>query len=486
MRKYSGLIALGALAIAGGAQASSHREAPFITEHPKVDGTDFYMFRSYEAGRDAFTTLIANYHPLQDSYGGPNYFSMDDEALYEIHIENTGDANEDMTFQFRFSRNVKDLKVNSNGTDVSVPLINIGTISAGNTANLNVEESFTLDLVTGDRRTGTRQAITNANGGATTFAKPVDYIGEKSLGDAAAYEAYSVGNHTYDITIPGCATPGKVFVGQRREPFPVNLGTIFDLVNATPIDPPTPRDAGANVIRNKNITTLALEVPTICLTNAGANPKIGAWTTASLRQGRVINPAPTFDANPAANKPAAIEGGAWTQVSRLGMPLVNEVVIGLKDKDRFNHSEPSGDTQFLTYVTNPSLPVLLNVLFPTVSAPTTNPRNDLVQVFLTGIPNVNDTGSTAEMLRMNTTTPVTAVGAQNDLGVIGGDNAGFPNGRRPMDDVVDIALRVVMGALLPPAEAPNGMTAFTDGAVAQPGDYLTTFPYLGTPVPGSP
>ena len=485
MLRTAAVLAL--VTLVGGAHASSHREAPFVTEHPKVDATDFYMFRSYESGRDSFVTLIANYHPLQDAYGGPNYFSMDPDALYEIHVENTGDAVEDLTFQFRFQNVLRDLTVPVNGVDVSVPLINIGPIVTGDESNLNVQEQYTVTLVTGDRRTGTSAAVTNAADNTTVFRKPVDYIGTKSLGDASTYEGYAR-SYLYSINVPGCGTAGRMFVGQRDDSFPVNLGVIFDLVNtdpATPTDPPIARNAGANVLDQKNVTTFALELPISCLTNSGANPKIGAWTTASLRQGRVLNPSPVFDSNPALIKPPAIEGGAWTQVSRLGMPLVNEVVIGLKDKDRFNASEPQADTQFLTYVTNPTLPVLLNALFG-VTPPTTDPRQDLVEVFLTGLPGVNDTGSTAEMLRLDTAAAVVDAATQQDLGALAGDTAGFPNGRRPGDDVVDIALRVVMGALLPPAEAPSGSLTNTDGAAADASTFQSIFPYLNTPNPGAP
>ncbi len=469
------------LALGASSYASSHREAPHITEMPKVDATDFYMFQSYEAGVNGMTTVIANYQPLQDAYGGPNYFTMDDEALYEIHIENSGDANEDMTFQFKFSRTTRDLKVDAGGVMTSVPLTNIGAISAGNTASLNTIETYTLDLVTGDRRSGTRASITKAGTSTTVFEKPVDNIGVKSFPGANAYANYAA-THIHAISIPGCNGNGRVFVGQRREAFAVNLGEVFDLINTNPLGA---RNAETNVIRNKNVTSLALEIPTACLTNGGARPNIGGWTTASVRQARLINPSPKFDANPAADKKPTVEGGAWTQVSRLGMPLVNEVVIGLKDKDRFNHSEPNADTQFLSYVTNPSLPELIQILFPAVTAPNAFPRNDLIQVFLTGIPNVNDTGSTAEMLRLNTGIAVTAFGAQNDLGVVGGDNAGFPNGRRPIDDVVDAALRVSMGVLLPAGDAPSGQLGYTDGVQVVPGDLLQTFPYIGTPIPGS-
>lgn len=468
------------------AQASSHREAPFITRHPKVDAADFYMFRSYEANRAAFTTLIANYSPLQDSYGGPNYFSMDPDALYEIHIDNVGDGKEHLTFQFRFSITNNDAQFTVGGKKVSIPLvINGGAIDGVNPAGLNVRETYTVTMVTGDRRTGTRQAVTNATTGSTTFDKPVDYIGNKSIPDYAGYAA----KHVFAVNIPGCATPGKVFVGQRKDPFVVNLGETFDLINikapATAFDPNAEK-AGHDDLAMKNVTAIEMEVPTTCLTN-GKEAVIGGWTTASLRQGRAINPTPSSTG--AASK----EGGAWTQVSRLGMPLVNEVVIGLKDKDQFNHSKPSGDAQFINYVTNPTLPALVEVLFGSagVKAPTNFPRNDLVAAFLTGIKGVNQpaTVTPSEMLRLNTTTPVSAT--QNRLGVIGGDSAGFPNGRRPGDDVVDIALRVVMGRLCVlsigcvPADAPAGSIDFTDGAYLDSSFTDNAFPYLKTPVAGA-
>ena len=233
-------------------------------------------------------------------------------------------------------------------------------------------------------------------------------------------------------------------------------------------------------------------MPTSCLlsTTAG-DPVIGGWTTASMRQGRLINPSPKSDAD------VSREGGAWTQVSRLGMPLVNEVVIGLKDKDKFNHAKPSGDGQFADYVTNPTLPALVEVLYGSAGAkaPTNFPRTDLVAAFLTGIKGVNQPKVVvaSEMLRLNTSIAATAPGAQKRLGVIDGDNAGFPNGRRPGDDVVDIALRVVMGKLctLPlgfctAADAPAGAIRFTDGAFLDETFVNASFPYQKTPLAGSP
>ena len=484
--KRSGLaIAVAGLCIsAGAANASSHREAPFITEVPKVDGTDFYMFRSYETGRADFVTLIANYLPLQDAYGGPNYFDLDEDAVYEIHIDNSGNAQENLTFRFQFSDNLNDIQlpVGPDGDQqmVSVPLKNIGDASDGD--NVQVSQEYTVSVIRGDRRTGTVETATNVTDGTATFDKPLDNIGEKSF--PGGYQAYA-NQHIFEIGIPGCATNGQVFVGQRKEAFAVNLGEIFDLVNTNPLGP---RDGeGAGDLADKNVTSFALEVPTECLTGTAVTgmdqPVIGGWTPASVRQARVINPQPTVD-----GKGATVEGGAWTQVSRLGMPLVNEVVIGLKDKDRFNASEPMNDGQFATYVTHPTLPELLEILFSSAGAEAPNnfPRTDLVTAFLTGVPDVNmPVGvQTSEMLRLNPEIAATPAASQNDLGVLGGDNAGFPNGRRPVDDTVDIALRVVMGALT--TDAPNKDAPFTDGVQLDPAELQEVFPYLATPLAGSP
>ena len=455
------------------ARASSHREAPFITTQPKVDGTDFYLFNSYEAGRGGFVTLVADYLPLQDAYGGPNYFALDDQALYEIHVDNTGSGRESLTFQFRFHNASKDIALTigtgANAQTVAIPLINAGQIFAGNTAALNRIETYTLNIIRGDRRTGISQAITNAATGAATFEKPVDNIGNKSIPDYAAYARA----HLYSINIPGCATAGKVFVGQRKDPFVVALGKTFDLVNLNPLGPVNV--PGADSLADKNVTSLELEVPATCL--VGNSPVIGGWTTASVPKNRVRHDDEA--------QPDPSDRAAWTQASRLGMPLVNEVVIGLKDKDRFNASEPKDDAQFLTYVTHPTLPTLLQLLFG-VTAPTQYPRNDLVAVFLTGVPGLNANGGASEMLRLNTSTAPVPAAKQSNLGVLGGDVAGYPNGRRPGDDVVDMSLRVVMGVLLPSNVAPSGQLPYTDGAYVDASFFDETFPYLRSPIPGSP
>jgi hypothetical protein len=458
------------------APPSSHREAPFVTEHPKVDATDFYLFRSYEAGREGFVTVIANYLPLQAPYGGPNYFFMDPEALYEIHLDTTGDAVEDLSFQFRFQNEFQELALDigpaGNTKRVPIPLLQKSAITADADPDSNLRETYTLTVVHGDRRAGTAQAVTNADGGGTSFVKPIDNVGAKTLPDYAGYAAQFV----YDVNIPGVGM-GRVFVGQRKDPFVVNLGEVFDLIN---YDPVGAEDSRADLLADANCTSLILELPIAGLPFGSKQSVIGGWTTASLRQARVLNP------HPSGHGRGSREGGAWTQVSRLASPLVNELVIGLPDKDRFNASEPVDDAQFLTYVTHPTLPALIEALFPIVQAPTLFPRADLVAAFLTGVQGLNQNGSAAEMLRLNTSLPAVAKGAQNRLGVIGGDLAGFPNGRRPGDDVVDIELRVAMGVLLSATDAPSGNLPYTDGAFLDDSFFDATFPYLRTPLAGSP
>lgn len=507
-RKYIGRIALlGAATLPLATFASSHREAPFITTRPKVDATDLYMFNSYEPGRAGYVTLIASYQPFENPQGGPNYYTMDPNGLYEILIDNTGSGHEALTFQFRFTTTTSGLAVKAGSKTVPVPLVNIGPLSATSSAAQNVAETYTVTLVRGDRRVGTAAAVTDASTGSSTFAKPYDNIGAKSISNYAAYAA----NYVHTVTIPGCNAPGRVFVGQRQDGFVVNLGETFDLVNIKyPVEELAPsgqnaRNLAPNSLAGYNVTSIALEVPASCLT-AGSDPVIGAWTTASLRQAEVLNPLPESAKSAgsvgAVAKPTgpSVEGGAWSQVSRLGMPLVNEVIIGLPDKDRFNASAPKNDGQFADYVTNPSLPILLQTLFGSagVVAPNVYPRTDLEAAFLTGIKGLNQPvkPAAAEELRLNTSTAVTPIASQNDLGVLGGDLSGFPNGRRPIDDVVDIELRVAMGVLLSPfdgsasdpdpASDASRQLHYTDGAEPNPANYLPAFPYLNTALAGSP
>jgi hypothetical protein len=457
-----------------GVSASSHREAPAITKTPKLDATDFYMFNSYETGRDGFVTFVADYIPLQDAYGGPNYFTLDPDAVYDIRIDNNGDAKEDLVFRFEFDVKRKDiaLPIGPKGDQktVAIPLIQAGPIGVGDDGALNVNESYTLSVIRRDARGHERDAVRvkDHQTGGDRFVKPVDNIGLKTIPN---YDAYA-NQFMYTIDIPGCATAGRVFVGQRKDPFVVNLGETFDLVNiAAPIGE---IHGGHDDLADKNVTAMVLEVPKACVVSGPSNPILGAWITASLPRKEDEHHNQGHDHS--------------VQVSRLGAPLVNEVIIGLKDKDKFNASQPKDDAQFLDYVTHPTLPALLEILFGAagVRAPTQFPRTDLIAAFLTGLDGLNKTATPSEMLRLNTSIAAKTAEAQSNLGALGGDLAGFPNGRRPGDDVVDIELRVAMGALLPAESAPSGSLAFTDGAYVDSSFFDITFPYLRTPIPGSP
>jgi hypothetical protein len=493
------LIAAMSIALLPGlALASSHREAPFVAGNPTVDATDFYMFTSYEPGRSGYVTIIANYDPTQFAGSGPLYFPLNQNAVYDINIDNSGDAKPDLVFRFQFTNHYRNLTVPAGGDPTAVPLLNIAPFSTNGSSALNRYETYTVTEYHGAPTSVQGQMLTSTTG-SSTFNKPVDNIGDKSIADYASYAKQYMYNK---VKIPGCAQAGRVFVGQRKDGFVVNVGELFDLVNLNPVGP---RDGTQNALHNKNVTSIALEVPKSCLINASGDPVIGGWTTASLRSARMINPSPRGEND------AEIGIGGYTQVSRLGAPLVNELVIGLPDKNRFNASQPAGDGQFLHYVTNPSLPVLLHALFgPAAMAPDT-PRNDLVAAFLTGVPGLNQPAkltAPGEELRLNTSTPPTAPANQKDLGVLAGDYAGFPNGRRPYDDVADIELRVTEGALCgvigkcgSQTSDPNKGAAYTDGAraagataatVVVTGDeyandtYLPGFPYLETPLPGAP
>ncbi|HXH00246.1 MAG TPA: DUF4331 domain-containing protein [Sphingomicrobium sp.] len=514
-----------ALTAVSPAWSSSHREAPNITKMPKVDNTDVYAFRSYEPGRAGFTTLISNFQPFQEPGGGPNYFTMDPDAVYEIMIDSNGDAREDLTYQFQFSntlQNGRGITINAGGKQLPIALRHIGQISTATDPDLGEYEYFTLKQIQGDRRSGGIGNVTNASFGGTGFAKPVDNIGNKTIPNYPAYADQFIAN----ISIPGCATQGRVFAGQRAEAFAVNLGPLFDLVNVgfVPVqgardpvysvgnsdfegDGITQSDANQELIGSYNVTSLALELPTACITGNG-NGVIGVWSSASLPQTRVLNPNPSF------LEPDST-AGAFVQVSRLGNPLVNELVIGLPDKDLFNAVKPTADAALADYVTNPTFPVILSGLFSFIInrgsdprrlvplSPTNFPRNDLVATFLTGIPSLNQmsTVTASEMLRLNTLVTATPQADQRTLGVVADDLAGFPNGRRPGDDVVDIALRVLMGrlchpfpintvptqlGLCTPAQAPNGLTAFTDGAPNNARNTQNRFPYLNPALRGSP
>ena len=513
-------IAATALAVSNVAVASSHGEAPFVKTRPQLDASDFYAFVSYEPGREDYVTLIANYYPLQDVYGGPNYFPLDADAIYEIHVDSDGDAEEDMTFLFDFDNGLgagdEGISLTIGDSSVPVAVKNVGPLgNFDNQSVLNLNQTYFVGQTTGDRRSESPVWAVRPDSGLQLFSKPFDNIGNKSFPDG--YENYvkSLSNTDeiyYDVEFQQCpegARDGRVFAGQRKDSFSIALAEVFDLVNFVPLANALPDDPARDDLADKNVTTLAIEVHKDCLVGDG-NGVIGAWTTSSVRESQLINQDPTFRA------PIAFSGD-FQQVSRLSTPLVNELVIGLPDKNRFNTSEPNGDGQFAIYVTNPTLPAILDILFRDAVgaesniAPSNIPRIDLVTAFLTGFPGVNQQSivTPSEMLRLNTGIAPTPAGSQVNLGVAGGDLAGFPNGRRPGDDVTDIALRVVMGALChpiavdldssgtagdegdnlgicTPADAPVGNAPFTDGTPQNDGQFTSAFPYLTVPVSGSP
>lgn len=453
------------------ALASSHSEAPLIARDRYADNTDTYAFRSIESGRQGFVTLIANWIPFQEPSGGPHFYLWDDTVLYEIKIDNTGDGVEDITYQFQFQTQV----VNPNTVLGMATLNQDHIISSLTDPDYNEYQTYTVRRV--DRMSGRRGRII-----ASGLRTPPSNIGpattpnyEQNLGIPSVYN------------LPG---GGKVFAGQRDEYFFIDVGGIFDRVSLR--SGPTGVGNGVDTTQGYNVSTIALEVPIQELTRSGAVPAsptasdavIGVWATSSRRSVNIIRDDGTRQSE-----------GQFVQVSRLGNPLVNEVVIPLRLKDAFNSLSPQFDAIAAPFVLDPELPKLLRALFGITIPPA--PRNDLVQIFATGIP-VNpitgpnyttflSDGQPHEYLRLNTAIPPTAFGSISRLGLLGGDVAGFPNGRRPQDDVTDIALRAVAGGTpFTPATniAPNN--ALGDGVSSNPeGPALQRFPYLPPPNPGN-
>ena len=429
--------------------ASSHREAPMISQDPAADATDFYAFRSPDAPTTA--TLIANYYPFQDPAGGPNFYRFGDDVLYRINVDDNGDNVVDQMFDFRFTTVVR-----SGNTF----LYNTGAVNSLNDPNLNIYQTFTV----------TR---TYSNGNSSQICSgivPPNNIGPKSTPNYAALAASSV------VT---CTDGIKAFAGQRDDPFYADLGATFDLLTIRP-GAPGNKGGGKDDLSGYNVLSIALQIPIAKLTNNGVAPTdpaadfavIGTWTTSYRQATRVLNGNGTVTGS-----------GNWVQVSRLGAPLVNEVVVPVGAKDLWNSSQPSGDGQFLAGVTDPEAARLLKAIYGIDIPPT--PRNDLVAIFLTGIPGLNKPQyvKASEELRLNLATPVTAT--PNRMGVLGGDNQGFPNGRRLGDDVIDIALQAVAGGTpFTPAQNKSPNNQLGDGVNANDVPFLGSFPYVGTPGQG--
>ena len=432
-------------------RASSHREAPLISQDPLADNTDTYAFVS-PASPDK-VVLIANYIPLEAPYGGPNFFKFDDNVLYEIMVDNNGDAVEDLTYQLRFTT----VTMNPNTF-----LYNTGPITSLDDPDFNVRQYYSVTEVRGPRRTGSASVL------AENLASPPVNVGMRSTPNYAELG----GVHTVD------SDDTRVFAGQRDDPFFVDLGGTFDLLSIRGLDGNS--SSRADSLKGFNVHSIALEIPIERLSRSGMAPSspndpaaiIGVWATASR---------PSMTTRVAGSE---TQSGPWVQVSRLGQPLVNEVVIPRALKDAFNGLEPTGDGAALPVVLDPEVPKLLEALFGILSPPA--PRTDLVTIFLTGIPGLNQPQNVtpSEMLRLNMAIPPTS--RPSVLGVLNGDLAGFPNGRRLTDDVVDIALRAMAGATPLTPDYNAGVNArLGDGVERSDVRVLDRFPYVGVPYSGN-
>ncbi len=464
MHKKPLLVAASALVLAAALPAyaffSSHREAPLIADDPTADNTDVYAFVSPESPNRL--VAIWNYIPLEEPAGGPNFHKFDDNVSYSIHFDNDGDAIADVTYEFRFTTQ----RLND-ATFLAVT----GPVTSLDDPDYNVRQSYDVFEIVGKKKP--------VKLNAAPIPVPPPNVGATST---PGYEALAQAAIT---TLPnGC----RVFAGPRDEAFYVDLGAIFDRL--------TIRSGFGNVGGGKdgtagyNVHTIAMEIPIADLTVDGlpkestSEPVIGVYSTAARRATRVLN----------AKGKAPKNVGKFVQVSRLGMPLVNELVIPLRDKDRFNASQPKDDAQFLSYVVNPEPAALLDALYSGagLSVPTTG-RNDLVAVFLTGVAGLNQPANVvpSEMLRVNVAIPPKKPGdpGYSRLGVLGGDLSGFPNGRRVGDDVVDIELRAVAGVLFQDGAGNTPFDVFPnnvlgDGVDGNDVPLPDVFPFLATPHDG--
>jgi hypothetical protein len=447
---------------------SSHREAPAISNDPVADNTDLYAFVSPD--KPTTVTIIANYVPLEEPAGGPNFFRFGDDVVYQIRIANNGPENGEITYEFRFTTVVG---------NKNTFLYNLGPISSLTDPNWNIKQTYSVTRITPDARVVLGSGIPT----------PPCRIGPRSTPNYPSLAASAV---------TSLSTGEVVFAGQRADPFFVDLGSIFDLGDLRPFQNlhliPTPAGAGINGLKGYNCHTIALQIPITMLTLSGSTPTgvmdksatIGVWASAWRQASRVL----------LAGQQASYQGN-WVQVSRLGHPLINEVIIPVGMKDYWNMVAPKYDSQFASGYAAPELAKLLPVLYPKVFpnlAALKDERADLEAILLTGIPEgiipgfQNSTGATqADLLRLNMAVQPTA--SPNAMGILGGDLAGYPNGRRLADDVTSIEIQAIAGATYPlvnKAYVPDAAaSAVTDGVGPSPtSPFLATFPYVGTPYEG--
>jgi len=451
--------------------ASSHREAPLISQDPMADNTDLYAFVSPD--RPDTVTIIANYIPLESPAGGPNFPAFDDTVLYEINIDNDGDSKDDLTYQFRFSTETR---------NPDTFLYNVGPITSLADASWNRPQTYTVTRVTHGPGHSEHSHVLGTN-----LPTPPDNIGPRSTPHYDTLAAAAV------RALPGGI---QVFAGQRDDPFFVDLGSIFDLAGLRPFNSlhaiPLSPDTGHDGVARYNTHTIALQVPISEITRPG-HPSIGIYASASRQQVRILRKDGSND-----------EAGHFVQVSRLGEPLINEAVIPLGRKDLWNRDDPEDDAQFERFYTNPEVSRLESLLYSALAPIDASGRTDLVAILLTGVPGLNFTGPRdADLLRLNTALVPGANGAcyhaslgkapgtpPSRFGVLDGDLCGFPNGRRLADDIVDIELRAFGQGYGPflhsllglPNKSPNNLLG--DGVDANDKPFLVHFPYVASPHQG--
>jgi hypothetical protein len=424
--------------------ASSHREAPLIADTPKLDNTDLYAFVSPDASDSA--TIIANWQPFEEPNGGPNFYPFATGTAHDINIDNDGDGRADITYRWTFTTTRQHL---------NTFLYDTGVVSSISDPDLNVRQKYTLQRIT--------------RGGTTTLLKNA-LVAPSFTGKASMPNYGILGRSAVTKFDSGHA---KSFAGQADDPFFADL-RVFDLLYGANLS-----EGGQDTLKGYNVNTIALQVPRsdIALhSNYAANPVVGIWTTTS-RLG------------------ASMSGHStpMEQVSRLGNPLVNEAVIPLAAKNEFNATKPQDDAKFLPYVSTPELPKLMQAIYG-IPAPKA-PRKDLIEVFLTGVcdtcgpvaANLNSQKlnkdvkaanfKPAEELRLNMKVKPSA--SPNRLGVVGGDLAGFPNGRRLADDVIDITVQAAEGVLQ--AGHPTAVDSLSDGVDTNDHDFEAQFPYVAWP-----
>ncbi len=456
---------------------SSHREAPEISKDPVADNTDVYAFVSPD--RPDSVTLIANFIPFQNPQGGPNFYEFADDVLYQIHISNRDGARTNVVYQFRFHTKIRNPKTF---------LYNTGPITSIDDPAWNRPQFYSVRRA----ESGKKPVVLASN-----LRVPPVNVGERSTGKLGTGKTYAE-NFTPDA-VHKLKGDRLVFAGQRAEGFNVDLGSIFDLATLRPFQMahliPSATAVGVNGTQGLNVHTIAIQVPITDLTRKHDRPTdvmskdatIGVWASASRQRVRVYS----------SETGRSSYAGQFRQVSRLGNPLFNEVIVPMAEKDRWNADNPYEDKKYAKYVAKPELAGLLPVLYPGVFpnlAAYTKPRADLLAILLTGIPSgvvpgfQNFTGATqADMLRLNVAVPPSS--SPKPLGLVAGDAAGFPNGRRVIDDVVTIELRAVAGLTIPlvdPSYTPDGAASgIQDGTSNTNAPFLDNFPYLGTPAGGS-